>query len=173
MITHASLKKSIRTCFGLHTCLYLLLQTTKNIMLKQLSIVLLLTASNHIAHAQSQPELQVEKPTQVQWQVSTNISELSHKYVSQNKKDGKIDGYRVQLFFGARDQAQEVRTRFLKLYPDMDAEIDYLAPNFRVRVGNFRSHLDAFRFHKKINSDFNGSYIVQDRIDLPKLSSIH
>ncbi|MFT5336825.1 MAG: hypothetical protein ACI9YL_000825 [Luteibaculaceae bacterium] len=110
------------------------------------------------------------KPIEFRWHESPQVKKLLDKYTHQNAAEKKIPGFRVQLFFGERDEAQQIRTKFLKSFPDMEAEIDYLAPNFRVRVGKFRSHLDAYRFHSIIKSNFQGSYIVQDKIDFPELT---
>lgn len=80
-----------------------------------------------------------------------------------------LAGYRVQIFFGDRDQAQHERARFLKLYPEMNAYISYLAPNFRLRVGDFRSKIRSEAFKEEILTHFPGSYIVKDNIELPPL----
>jgi len=115
--------------------------------------------------------LEEQKLTTIKWEVSNPVALLSQKYINENSKDSRIQGFRVQLFFGNRDEAQKVRTAFLKKHPNIEAEIDYLAPNFRVRVGGFRTHLEAYRFHQRLVSEFSGSYIVQDKIRVPPLSS--
>lgn len=83
--------------------------------------------------------------------------------------DGKIDGYRVQLFFGDRDSAREIKTTFLKKYPTTKADVTYLAPNFRVRVGSFRTTLEAEQFKNELKSLFPNCYIVPEKITLPPL----
>ncbi len=80
-----------------------------------------------------------------------------------------MEGYRVQLFFGKRDEAQKVRNEFVIKYPNTGAYISYLAPNFRLRAGDFRSKLDSEEFKKAIERDFPGCYIVKDEIELPPL----
>jgi hypothetical protein len=82
---------------------------------------------------------------------------------------GKIDGYRVQLFFGNRDSARETKTTFLKKYPTTRADVTYLAPNFRVRVGSFRTILEAEKFKNELQDLFPSCYIVPEKIALPSL----
>lgn len=96
------------------------------------------------------------------------IAKLVDKYMDAHS-DGKIDGYRVQLFFGDRDSARETKATFLKKYPTTRADVTYLAPNFRVRVGNFRTLLDAEKFKNEINGLFPNCYIVPEKIPLPPL----
>ncbi len=81
----------------------------------------------------------------------------------------KLNGYRVQIFFGDRGKAQEMRGEFIRKYPDHNAYISYLAPNFRLRVGDFRTRLEGDKFKDEISKSFPGSYIVKDKIELPVL----
>lgn len=81
----------------------------------------------------------------------------------------KLDGYRVQIFFGDRGKAQEMRGEFIRKYPNTKAYISYLAPNFRLRVGDFRTRIESEKFKNEVNRSFPGSYIVKDKIELPVL----
>lgn len=80
-----------------------------------------------------------------------------------------LNGYRVQIYFGNRNDAREMRTKFILEHPDQGAYISYLAPNFRLRVGDFRSRLECEAFKKEIAREFPGSYLVKDKIELPNL----
>jgi len=77
----------------------------------------------------------------------------------------KPNGYRVQIFFGKRNEAREKKVEFLKKYSDVGAYISYLAPNFRLRVGDFRTKIACEKFKKEISEDFPASYIVKDKIE--------
>ncbi len=83
----------------------------------------------------------------------------------------KNTGYRVQIYFGSREDAQEMRTKFIQEHPETGAYISYLAPNFRLRVGDFRSRIECESFKQKIAREFPGSYLVKDKIELPPLYS--
>jgi len=80
------------------------------------------------------------------------------------------DGYRVQIYFGERNEAQNARVEFLRKYPDMGAYVSYLAPNFRLRVGDFRTRIDSEKFKNAVTNEYPGSYIVKDHIELPTLT---
>lgn len=85
------------------------------------------------------------------------------------EKPSALEGYRLQLFFGGRSEAQALRGEFLKMHPETGAYISYLAPNFRLRVGDFRTKAECEALKTEIQSDFPGSYIVRDEISLPPL----
>lgn len=82
----------------------------------------------------------------------------------------ELVGYRVQIFSGNKKQpAREVQSKFTRLYSKTKAHSDYHAPNFRVRVGDFRTKLEAVQFQKEIQKHFPDCYIVKDVIDPEQL----
>ncbi len=94
------------------------------------------------------------------------INELRKEYPA------KPDGYRVQIYFGDRKNAQEKRGAFIRKYPNTGAYISYLAPNFRLRVSDFRTRLECEKFKQEVAREYPGSYIVKDKIELPPLREI-
>ncbi len=97
----------------------------------------------------------------VNWQVEKNI-----------KRDG-IEGFRVEIFFSAelnaKEQALNKKVEFLSQYPDYAVHIKYDAPNFRVRVGDFRTKNEALKLYKEIEKDYPVAFIVADKIEFPLL----
>jgi len=93
----------------------------------------------------------------------TKLDSLKKEY------PGLQDGYRVQIFFGKRKDALEQKAAFAETYPDLAAYISYLAPNFRLRVGDFRTRLEGEKLKQRIESDYPGCYLVKDKIELPSL----
>jgi len=99
------------------------------------------------------------------------IKDLIDKQTKANEKNnGRIQGYRVQIHFSnERAKARDIKAKFLIKYPNVDAYEKYEQPNFKIRVGDFRTRLEAYKFLKEISADFPSSFIVQDEIELPKL----
>ena len=96
---------------------------------------------------------------------------LNLKKAIVEKKNGKSKGFRVQIHFGAdRDKAKEIKAKFIQKYSDFAAYEEYDMPNFKIRVGDFRSKIDAYRFLKQMQADFPSSFIVQDEIELKELT---
>lgn len=81
-----------------------------------------------------------------------------------------IQGYRVQIFFDVdRDLINEKRAQFFARYSDIDAYTTYNAPNFFLRVGDFRTKLEAKKLHAELLEFFPTAFIVQEKINLPRL----
>ena len=78
-------------------------------------------------------------------------------------------GYRVQIHLGDRRTAEETKRLFLQKYPDTPAYLSWLAPNFRLRVGDLRTRLEAEHLLRQLRAEFPGSYIVPDEIEPPRL----
>ena len=96
------------------------------------------------------------------------IKELLEKHKEINEK-AKIKGYRVKIHFGTdKSKAKEIKADFMAKYPDVTAYEKYDQPNFNIRVGDFRTKLEAYKFLKKVQIDFPASFLVQDDIEFPK-----
>lgn len=81
------------------------------------------------------------------------------------KLNPKIDGFRIQLYNGLETESNQVKTKFLTLFPDMKAEIIYKAPEWKVQVGNFRTRLEADKTLQNIKLQFPGSLVVIAKIN--------
>jgi len=89
-----------------------------------------------------------------------------------NEPGVKIRGYRLQLFFNPdKDKVNQKRSDYLARHSDHPAYIDYLAPNFRLRAGNFRVKLQAQQWQDELKVDFPDAIIVEDWIELPELKT--
>ena len=123
-----------------------------------------------IAHAQSSDSLKA-------FAVDSNIiqdkrvSELVLKHVLINEtKKGKMKGYRVQIHFGPeKTKALDVKSKFMAQNHDVASYLDYQQPYFKIRVGDFRTKLEAYKLLQQISGDFPGAFIVSDDIELPKI----
>jgi len=101
----------------------------------------------------------------------TRIDALLNKKIEINKKtDGKISGYRVQIHFGGDSQeAKKIKADFMNAHGDMPAYYIYEQPNFKIRVGDFKTKLEAQKFLKQIKSAFPASFVVEDKIEMMRL----
>lgn len=99
------------------------------------------------------------------------VNELILKHVLINEaKKGKMKGYRVQVHFGSeKAKALEVKSKFISQNYKESAYLDYQQPYFKIRVGDFRTKLEAYKFLQDISGDFPGAFIVSDDIELPPL----
>ena len=92
------------------------------------------------------------------------------KNIDKNRIANVIDGYRIQLFSGAeRNNANALKIKFLKLYPETPAYLIYQQPYFKLRVGDYRTKIETQQIFYKLQDDFGQVIIIPDKINLPKL----
>jgi hypothetical protein len=112
------------------------------------------------------PRLSVER--------DVKLDSLVMRHIRANKHKDGFDGYRVQLFSGsgteARQQANDLRIEFLANNPEIPAYLIYQAPNFKVRVGDCRTELEATRLQRELAYSYPGGFVSRDLIKFPKLA---
>lgn len=97
------------------------------------------------------------------------IHQLVNRHVAINQAKRTMPGYRVQIYFGPnRTKANEVKTDFLGIFPNTGAYLVYQQPNFKIRVGDYKSRLEAQKFLKEIQSLYATAFIVKDEVKLPE-----
>ena len=81
-----------------------------------------------------------------------------------------MPGYRIQIYFGsARQKASDIKSAFADKHNDVSAYLTYQQPNFKVRVGDFRTRLEAQRFLKSMEGEYSTMFIVPDEVKLPPI----
>ncbi|MGB0932745.1 MAG: hypothetical protein ACPGU5_00590 [Lishizhenia sp.] len=82
----------------------------------------------------------------------------------------EIDGYRVQLFFDSdKNKVNQARANFLSSFPNEDTYTEFKAPNFHLKVGNFRTQLDAERLKSQLVQEFPTSIVIPEKVYYPRV----
>lgn len=101
------------------------------------------------------------------------IKKLQAKNNKINEESMSIPGFRVQLFSGSgagvQAEANKIKADFIKLYEKVPAHVDYDAPIWKTRVGDFRTQLEAEKFLLEIQENFPNSFVVKDNIKMPDI----
>lgn len=131
-----------------------------NYYIPHLIVAIVVMAANSL-HAQTKL---------VKVQTDASLDSLVERNIEANKSANGIQGYRVQIFFGSeRKAAQDAKTKFLQMMPDEEVYLIYQQPYFKVRVGDYRTKLEAEAVYRKVLPDFEKVFIIPDKINLPKL----
>ncbi|HEU4554664.1 MAG TPA: SPOR domain-containing protein [Chitinophaga sp.] len=71
-------------------------------------------------------------------------------------------GFRVQVITtNRRTAANEAKARVMQAYPDYRTYLDFQAPYFKVRVGDFKTREEATELREKLSNLFpNGVFVV-------------
>lgn len=96
---------------------------------------------------------------------------ILHKRI--NSLDSLVPGYRVQIFFESgnysKNLAMETAVEFQENYPEIRYYLSFNEPYYRIRVGDFRTIIEAKGFLKEIIGDYPAAFEVKDKIYNPPL----
>lgn len=78
-----------------------------------------------------------------------------------------IEGYTIQIYSGQkREDALSVKKDMTIRLPDMEAEVQYNQPNFRVKTGRYLNRLEAQKDYETIKRFFPNAIIIPDKITI-------
>lgn len=126
-------------------------QESNNVIIQQNSLITLL---------QNFRALHEINPT------TARLISLGTKPVDKSKATRvKRKGFRVQIYAGSnRSEAYAMQARFKNQFSNMDTYISYSEPNYRVKVGDFRSRSQATEFMNSIRTQYKSVFIFQEDI---------
>lgn len=88
----------------------------------------------------------------------------------------KIQGFRAQVFSGnnqrkSKDEAFSKEKEIKELFPDVPTYVKYDAPFWKLRVGDFRTHEEAYRMQRLLMEAFPAykkeMYVVKEEVRIP------
>ncbi len=105
------------------------------------------------------------------------IEKLVRLNIANKKKGYSFKGYRIQILSASSfnsnvDSLKKYTEDFEKLFPDIPAYLQYFDPDFKIRVGNFHSRLEAIPALKRIRKKYPNSYPVKTDIYLKELNRV-
>lgn len=95
------------------------------------------------------------------------VSQLVQKHIELNERVRTIPGYRIQVASlsgtSSKNRAFDMKERIRNNYPGVEAYVVFDEPNFKVKVGDFRTRLEAYVFLLRLKNEFPGT-IIRDNI---------
>ncbi len=80
------------------------------------------------------------------------------------KAASKKQAIRVQIFqASSRDQIFDAKSQFSARYPGIVTYVSYASPNFRLRVGEFETQNEAFKFMQQVKHYFPASFVIEEK----------
>ena len=79
-------------------------------------------------------------------------------------------GYRVQIYYGSdRREVFSQQAQFKSEYPKLNTYITYKEPNYYLRVGDYRTKLEAQKFLNELRPSYPTLFIFREKINAPIL----
>jgi SPOR domain len=103
----------------------------------------------------------------------TRVDSLIKKQIQINEvttKDSRrnIPGFRIQVASSKdRNEVFSIKTKIYQLYPELKPYLIYQPPNYKLKVGNFKTQEEADPYLQKLIQNFpSGVYLVPDIIEV-------
>lgn len=98
--------------------------------------------------------------------------QVNQTIINHEEHDG-IKGFRIQLFMdsgnNSKSNVNNRKLRFEQRYPKVKAYLIFREPYYKLRVGDFRTKLEAEGFLNRLIYRYPGSFVVADKIKFPSL----
>ncbi|MFM2307359.1 MAG: hypothetical protein RLZZ367_2028 [Bacteroidota bacterium] len=128
-------------------------------------VVFLLVAVSLVACAQDSTTVQANKNYTVKQDDA--IAGLLYKYKEYNHKREFSDGYRIQIMYtDVRDEVYKSKANLYKEFADLASYVEYEQPYYKLRVGDFKTRLDATYYLQQVITLYPGAFIVRDKIKI-------
>jgi hypothetical protein len=94
------------------------------------------------------------------------LEEIHNKRVNTFFTDSLHPGFRVQVYSGTdRNQANEIMQMLQHQWPDYGVYLRFDAPNFKVRIGDFKSRLQAQYIFNLLATDYPNLFLVPEKVN--------
>lgn len=102
------------------------------------------------------------------------VDTLLSKHLYLNEQNPGIEGWRIQIFFEAgnfsKTQAIEAKAEFVSKYPELRNYLIFQEPYYKVRIGDYRTKIEAEKIREEIIGDYPNAFVVKDEINFPELN---
>lgn len=69
--------------------------------------------------------------------------------------------YRIQVGFGNYAQAQEIKANVEQDFPNLASKIDFDSPTYRVRLGRFKTKMEAERKFNEVREKYPNAMLLK------------
>lgn len=101
------------------------------------------------------------------------IDSLIQKHIDLNKIDPCIKGWRINVFFesgnNSKRMAIEAKSLFVQNHPDIPCYLIFQEPYYKIRIGDYRTKVEASKILKEIAVEYPYAFVVEDKINFPEL----
>lgn len=108
-------------------------------------------AQNQVKTPEKEGTITLEQPPQM-----NRLLEIKKSY---NEKEAR-KVYRIQIYNGSLPEAEKVKKEFTQEYEGWNADISFETPNYKVRVGKFRTRLEADKQLLEVKKDYPSAFLL-------------
>ena len=89
------------------------------------------------------------------------VKDLVTKKIIYNASHISKSTYRIQLFYGSENNAIRIQNNFRALFPTTSCNLVYDSPNWKVKVGNYKTRLKADKHLQEVILEFGDAIVLE------------
>jgi hypothetical protein len=141
--------------------------------MKYFFLLFFLFSSIYKADAQIEICPQQNRMGNITYNHDPRLDTLIMARIHENEREPVIYGFRVQIYFGTnREEALAARNKFQREFPEHDTYMGYEQPYFRIKVGDFRTRVEAQRLMQELKNLFPSTIIMSEQVNPEKIQRI-
>ena len=95
------------------------------------------------------------------------VATLLYKYKEYNRRREFAEGFRIQIMYtDVRDEVYKSKGAMYKEFSDLSSYVEYEQPYYKLRLGDFKSRLEATYYLQQVVTLYPGAFIVRDKIKI-------
>ena len=103
----------------------------------------------------------------VQLETDVDINFMLDKHTLKNEKTDEMDGFRIQIIYNTdRAQVYDVKSKVYQEFRTFKTYLVFEQPYYKLRVGDFRTRIEATSYLGEILKHFPTAFIVKDVIKI-------
>jgi hypothetical protein len=96
-----------------------------------------------------------------------DVNHLLDKDLEKSKKTDKIPGYRIQIISSnSKSEVIVLRDKVAKEFKNTKDYVIYDQPYYKLRMGDFKTRLEAIKFLEAISPSYPSAFLVKDDIKI-------
>lgn len=133
--------------------------------MKRLTLILSLLTLSALP-LQAQNHLYPPKRVKTVIEGDTAVTRLVQKHIEFNDRVKTIPGFRIQIAslsgVNAKANAFSLKDTFKEAFPGAEVYVIFDEPNFKIKVGDFKTRLEAYAFQQYIKESYPGTIVHDD-----------
>ena len=110
-------------------------------------------------------ELKIAEAAIPSGHLKVELDTISNMISRENKKPRTEQGYTIQVYSGSsRDEATKSLGKIRIAFPEIESNISYFQPDFKVKSGKFTNRLNAYETYEKVKLQFPDALLIPENI---------
>lgn len=109
----------------------------------------------------------IENKVNPEGHIKAELDSINKIIIEKNRQQKYVDGYTIQIYTGIdREAAALIRQKANELELDIDPIIEYIQPNYKVKVGQYLNRLRAHEVYEFLKKEFPLALLIPERIEV-------